>query len=252
MRTQSRERGSRFSFPLFGSVPAGMLSDAYRQKRGIFAIFLHYLLYIHITSKNMRYDGNGMRCVAGVCLSNACATACQCIICRNVDDRGYSRAAGRSRVCEVLCTACRYGISYVLHADEKSDGCGRCDAGRFFAGDAATAALVRAWLLVTASNLCKNAMHHWSRTKREEVEDWEATLGTTASPDEVSAVMSAVMGLPDQYKTVVYLFYYEGYSGAEIAGMLGKKESTVRSLLHRGKKILLKKLGGEPYAETGR
>ncbi|MFQ8850159.1 RNA polymerase sigma factor [Ruminococcus callidus] len=110
----------------------------------------------------------------------------------------------------------------------------------------------RAWLLVTASNLCKNAMHHWSRTKREEVEDWEATLGTTASPDEVSAVMSAVMGLPDQYKTVVYLFYYEGYSGAEIAGMLGKKESTVRSLLHRGKKILLKALGGEPYAETGR
>ena len=99
----------------------------------------------------------------------------------------------------------------------------------------------RAWLLVTASNLCKNAMHHWSRTKREEVEDWEATLGTTASPDEVSAVMSAVMGLPDQYKTVVYLFYYEGYSGAEIAGMLGKKESTVRSLLHRSKKMLLKK-----------
>lgn len=75
MRTRSRERSSRFSFPLFGSVPAGMLSDAYRQKRGIFAIFPHYLLYIHITSKNMRYDENGMRCAAGVCLSNACATA---------------------------------------------------------------------------------------------------------------------------------------------------------------------------------
>ena len=80
MRTRSRERGSRFSFPLFGSAPAGMLSDAYRQKRGIFAIFPHYLLYIHIASKNMRYDENGMRCVAGVCLSNACATACQRIL----------------------------------------------------------------------------------------------------------------------------------------------------------------------------
>lgn len=82
MRTRSRERGSRFSFPLFGSVPAGMLSDAYRQKRGIFAIFPHYLLYIHIASKNMRYDENGMRCAAGVCLSNACATACQRILLR--------------------------------------------------------------------------------------------------------------------------------------------------------------------------
>ena len=87
MRTRSRERGSRFSFPLFGSVPAGMLSDAYRQKRGIFAIFPHYLLYIHIASKNMRYDGNGMRCVAGVCLSNACATACQRILLKAISHK---------------------------------------------------------------------------------------------------------------------------------------------------------------------
>jgi hypothetical protein len=47
-------------------------------------------------------------------------------------------------------------------------------------------------------------------------------------------------------------FYFEGYSGMEIAGMLGKKESTVRSLLHRAKKRLSKVLGGEPYAKSGR
>ena len=108
----------------------------------------------------------------------------------------------------------------------------------------------KAWLIVTASNLCKNALRHWSRSKREEIDDWEAALGTTEAPDEDSAVMSAVMSLPDQYKTVVYLYYYEGYSGAEIAGMLGKKESTVRSLLHRSRKLLDKKLGGELYAGT--
>lgn len=94
----------------------------------------------------------------------------------------------------------------------------------------------KAWLIVTASNLCKNAVQHWSRSKREEVEDWEAFLGATEPPEEESAVMTAVMQLPDPYRTVVYLFYFEGYSGMEIAGMLGKKESTVRSLLHRAKK----------------
>lgn len=29
----------------------------------------------------------------------------------------------------------------------------------------------RAWLIVTASNLCKNALHHWLRSKRSDVED---------------------------------------------------------------------------------
>lgn len=110
----------------------------------------------------------------------------------------------------------------------------------------------KAWLIVTASNLCKNVVQHWSRSKREEVEDWEAFLGATEPPEEESAVMTAVMQLPDPYRTVVYLFYFEGYSGMEIAGMLGKKESTVRSLLHRAKKRLSKVLGGEPYAKSGR
>ncbi len=107
----------------------------------------------------------------------------------------------------------------------------------------------KAWLIVTASNLCKNALKHWSHAKRTEVEDWETALGTAVLPNEDSDVLTAVLNLPDQYKTVVYLFYYEGYSGAEIAKMLGKKETTVRSLLHRGRKILAKKLGGEPGAE---
>lgn len=108
----------------------------------------------------------------------------------------------------------------------------------------------KAWLIVTASNLCKNALRHWSRSKREDVEDWEAVLGTTDPPDTDSAVLSAVMALPDAYKTAIYLFYYEGYSGAEIAEMLGKRESTIRSLLHRGRKLLAKALGGESHEET--
>lgn len=110
----------------------------------------------------------------------------------------------------------------------------------------------RGWLIVTASNLCKNALRSWVREKRDELEDWEAIPDRTgAVPDEeTSAVLSAVMGLPDQYKTVVYLFYYEGYSGAEIARMLHKKESTIRSLLHRARKLLSSRLGGESEHEA--
>ena len=86
------------------------------------------------------------------------------------------------------------------------------------------------------------------------MEDWDQAMGCVQAPPDAqeSEVLSAVMKLPDQYKTVIYLFYYEGYSSTEIAQMLGKKESTVRSLLHRGRKQLSQTLGGEPDAESGR
>ncbi len=110
----------------------------------------------------------------------------------------------------------------------------------------------RAWLIVTASNLCKNALRSWLHAKRSEVSDWDEAMGCTEPPPDAadSVVLSAVMNLPDQYKTVVYLFYYEGYSGAEIAQILHKKETTVRSMMHRARKLLSKTLGGELYDES--
>lgn len=105
----------------------------------------------------------------------------------------------------------------------------------------------RAWLIVTASNLCKNALRNWTRTRRSDFKNWSPPneSANMAEHQMRQEVLEAVIRLPDQYKTVIYLFYYEGYSGAEIADMLGKKESTVRSLLHRGRKRLSKLLGGE-------
>ena len=44
--------------------------------------------------------------------------------------------------------------------------------------------------------------------------------------------------LPASDREVIHLFYYEGFSTAEIAGILGQKESTVRSRLMRGREKL--------------
>lgn len=35
---------------------------------------------------------------------------------------------------------------------------------------------LRGWLVVTASNVCKNMLHSWLWQKRQEVEDWEEVL----------------------------------------------------------------------------
>ena len=53
-----------------------------------------------------------------------------------------------------------------------------------------------------------------------------------------SHVLEAVMKLPLKYREVIHLFYYEDYTTARIAEVIGKKESTVRSLLHRARNIL--------------
>ncbi len=104
----------------------------------------------------------------------------------------------------------------------------------------------KAWLIRTASNICKNMLRHWWR-KRENIEDYE-----TAQPsgnDRADEVMAAIMALPDKYKTPVYLYYYEGYSGDEIAAILKKPSSTVRNYLREARLRLRTALGEDPNEE---
>lgn len=100
----------------------------------------------------------------------------------------------------------------------------------------------KAWLIVTASNLCKDTLKKWWR-KHEDLEDY-ANILPAADPKEDS-VVEAVLNLPPKYKTVVYLYYYEGYATAEIAQYLKSPEATVRSRLSRARSILKDQLGGD-------
>jgi RNA polymerase sigma-70 factor (ECF subfamily) len=104
----------------------------------------------------------------------------------------------------------------------------------------------KAWLIRTAANLCKNALRYWWR-KCENLEDYENQLSNNVF--EIDDVFSVVMDLPDKYKTVIYLYYYEGYNNVEISKILQKPQSTIRYYLAEAKKILRKKLGGEFNAE---
>ena len=64
--------------------------------------------------------------------------------------------------------------------------------------------------------------------------------------DSASAeILETVLKLPDKYRNVIYLYYYEGYSALEIAGILRKKENTVYTWLSRARELLKEELGGE-------
>lgn len=67
--------------------------------------------------------------------------------------------------------------------------------------------------------------------------------------DEQSEVFEAVMGLPRKYRTVIHLYYYEGFSHTEIASLLQENPATVRSQLYRARNLLKNQLGGNVHHE---
>ncbi len=62
--------------------------------------------------------------------------------------------------------------------------------------------------------------------------------------EDLSFLWEAVKQLPDANREVIHLFYYEGYPTAQIAKILNRRESTVRSDLRRGREQLKKILKG--------
>ena len=100
----------------------------------------------------------------------------------------------------------------------------------------------KAWLIRTAINLCKNNLRNWWR-KRENIEDHQSLQ--TRNEFEIDDTFKVVMSLPDKYKSVVYLYYYEGYDSVEISEILKKPQSTIRYFLSMARKILREKLRGD-------
>ena len=98
----------------------------------------------------------------------------------------------------------------------------------------------KAWILRTAANACKDALRAAHRR-------CVAEAAAPEPPD--SAVLDAVMALPEKYREAVYLYYYEGYSVREVAALLGRSEAAVSAHLSRGRKSLRQTLGGEFYEQ---
>ena len=98
----------------------------------------------------------------------------------------------------------------------------------------------RAWLIVTASNLCKDTLKKWWR-KHANIDD---CLDIAVEPEQDSGILECILQLPEDYKDAVYMYYYEGYTTVEIAKHLNCPEPTVRSRLSRARRKLQSMVGG--------
>lgn len=99
---------------------------------------------------------------------------------------------------------------------------------------------IRAWLIRVTINKAKNVNQSFWRRKSVPLEEYMETL--TFETPEAENLFGAVMTLPEKYRIVIHLFYYEDYSAKEIAEILHITEANVKVRLSRGRKLLKEKL----------
>lgn len=100
----------------------------------------------------------------------------------------------------------------------------------------------KAWLIRVTINACKDLLKSFFRSRTISIEELKEYAPDVTQ--EQYTVMEAVWALPKQYRDVIYLHYYEGYTAPEIAGILKRNPNTVYTHLHKGKELLREALGG--------
>ncbi len=97
----------------------------------------------------------------------------------------------------------------------------------------------KAWFIRVTINLSKNIRNNnWNK----KVVSFDENV-VLKNKEEID-VFSAVNELPKNYKTVIYLSYYEGYKINEISSILKTNENTIKTWLFRAREILKDKLKG--------
>ena len=105
---------------------------------------------------------------------------------------------------------------------------------------------VKAWLKKIVVNRC--LMHLRKRSSlfiaNKDVEQFENTDSGEGVLDYLNAkeIMNMIHSLPDGYRTVFNLYFFEGKNHKEIGEMLEISENTSKSQLHRARALLKEKI----------
>lgn len=98
----------------------------------------------------------------------------------------------------------------------------------------------KAWFIRVTLNCCTNYHKTAWRRKMVSLSDYErqeADVSVQQQSDD-DDLIETVKRLPEKYRAVIHLFYYEEMSVEEIAKVLNRKASTVRTQLVRARRML--------------
>lgn len=150
-----------------------------------------------------------------------------------------------------------YGIAYTrLHSPVDAEDVTQDVFVRYFKADITYESEEhrKAWLIRCAVN-CTNSYaksaqyrHRSESVNLDDVAELPSAYNTaehTERTERKNAVLNAVAMLPPKYRTVVHLYYFEDMSVAEIAEVVGERQSTVKTRLSRARDKLKALLKGE-------
>lgn len=101
------------------------------------------------------------------------------------------------------------------------------------------------WVAIIARN---RAADFYRRARRTEELHDELTEGAGRAAEACEA-LEIIRSLPEAYRETLVLRLVEGMTGPEIAERTGLRPASVRVNLHRGMKLLRKRLGVEPEGD---
>jgi RNA polymerase sigma-70 factor, ECF subfamily len=91
---------------------------------------------------------------------------------------------------------------------------------------------MRAWVIRILINECFALLRHRRETPSDTLPEWET------APDALPDLYQLFTSVAEKYRLPMVLYYVEGYSVEETAGMLRLPQGTLKSLLHRGRLLL--------------
>ena len=103
----------------------------------------------------------------------------------------------------------------------------------------------KAWFIRVTINACKDLLKSFFRSHTvslDNVMEQSAEL-----PPDYRDVWEAVFSLPQKYRDVVYLHYFEDYTAPQISRILGKNVNTIYTLLTRSKQMLKERVVSETH-----
>lgn len=99
---------------------------------------------------------------------------------------------------------------------------------------------LKRWLIRVTINKCKNFKRSFWQRNRQSIDDF-----SYITAPEKREMMEELYSLPENYRNIIFLYYFEEYTIPEIAEILEKNENTVKSSLQRARKRLKKILTEE-------
>ena len=114
---------------------------------------------------------------------------------------------------------------------------------------------LRYWLIRVTVNYCRDILRSSLRKRRISLTELaEPHAGPVFDRIEQRELFDAVIALPEKYRTVLHLYYYEGLTAEEIGKLQNRSSGTIRMQLSRARtmlKELLMKADADLFAEGG-